>query len=111
MIQIICFSWIFGIDRGWNEAHQGAHMRMPRIFKFIMKYVAPTYLLVVFLAFSVQNLPNWIRGVGNQPLAQGALALIAAVTILILVCVRIGEKRWRAAGMDLDGRTPAEERV
>jgi SNF family Na+-dependent transporter len=111
MIQIICFSWIFGIDRGWNEAHQGAHMRMPRIFKFIMKYVAPTYLLVVFLAFSVQNLPNWIRGVGNQPLAQGALALIAAVTILILVCVRIGEKRWRAAGMDLDGRKPAEERV
>jgi hypothetical protein len=73
--------------------------------------VAPTYLLVVFLAFSVQNLPNWIRGVGNQPLAQGALALIAAVTILILVCVRIGEKRWRAAGMDLDGRKPAEERV
>jgi SNF family Na+-dependent transporter len=108
MVQIICFSWIFGIDRGWKEAHEGAHIRIPRIFKFVMKYVAPTYLLVVFLVFTVQNLPGWIRGVANQPLAQGALLLVAAVTVLLLVCTRIGEKRWRAAGMDLDGRTPAE---
>jgi SNF family Na+-dependent transporter len=108
MVQIICFAWVFGIERGWKEAHQGAHIRMPVIFKFIMKYVAPAYLLMVFLAFSVQNLPNWIRGVANQPLAQGALALVAGVTILLLVCVRIGEKRWRAAGMDLDGRHHAE---
>jgi SNF family Na+-dependent transporter len=108
MVQIICFSWIFGIDRGWKEAHDGAYIRIPRIYKFIMKYVAPLYLLVLFVAFSVQNLPVWVRGVGSQPLAQGALALIAAVTILLLVCVRIGEKRWRAEGLDLDGRLPAE---
>jgi SNF family Na+-dependent transporter len=108
MVQIICFSWIFGMDRGWKEAHTGAHIRIPRIFKFVMKYVAPLYLLAVFAVFTVQNLPNWIRGVVGQPLAQGALALVAAVTVLLLVCVRIGEKRWRAAGLDLDGRQPAE---
>jgi SNF family Na+-dependent transporter len=108
MVQIICFSWIFGIERGWQEAHQGAHIRMPGIYKFIMKYVAPTYLLVVFIAFSIQNLPNWIRGVANQPLAQGALLLIGSTAVLLLICVRVGEKRWRAAGMDLDGRMPAE---
>jgi hypothetical protein len=77
---------------------------MPRIFRFILKYVAPTYLLVVFLVFSVQNLPTWIRNVGAQPLAQGAFALIVATTVLLLVCVRIGERRWRAAGLDLDGK-------
>jgi SNF family Na+-dependent transporter len=104
MVQIICFSWIFGIDRGWKEAHHGAHIQMPRIFRFIMKYVAPTYLLVVFLVFAVQNLPTWIRNVGAQPLAQGAFALIVATTVLLLVCVRIGERRWRAAGLDLDGK-------
>jgi NSS family neurotransmitter:Na+ symporter len=109
MVQIICFSWIFGIDRGWKEAHQGAHIRMPAIYKFIMKYVAPTYLLLVFLAFTVQNLPNWVRGVANEPLAQGALLLVSAVTVLLLACVRIGEKRWRASGLDLDGREPAAE--
>jgi SNF family Na+-dependent transporter len=108
MVQIICFSWIFGIDRGWKEAHDGAHMRIPPIYKFIMKYVAPLYLLVLFVAFSVQNLPNWLRGVASQPLAQGAIALIVGVTIVLLICVRIGEKRWRAEGLDLDGRLPAE---
>ena len=81
---------------------------MPRIFWFIMKYVSPLYLLIVFAAFCVQNLPNWIRGVAAQPLAQGALLLVAATTVVLLVCVRIGEKRWRAAGLDLDGRYPAE---
>jgi SNF family Na+-dependent transporter len=103
MVQIIYFSWVFGIDRGWKEAHQGAHIRMPAIFRFIMKYVAPAYLLVVFIAFSVRNLPSWIRGVAAQPLAQGAIALIVATMILLLICVRVGERRWRAAGLDLDG--------
>lgn len=108
MVQIICFSWIFGIDRGWTEAHEGARIRIPGIFRFIMKYVAPVYLVIVFGAFTVQNLPTWIRGVAGQPLAQGALALIAATTVLLLVCVRIGERRWRAAGLDVDGRQPVE---
>jgi hypothetical protein len=76
-----------------------------------MKYVSPAYLLIVFGAFAVQNLPAWIRNVSNQPLAQGALGLIAAALAVILVCVRIGERRWRAAGMDLDGRAPAEDRA
>ena len=108
MVQIICFSWVFGIDKGWAEAHQGARIRIPRIYRVVMKYVAPSYLLIVFVAFSIQNLPAWIGDVANQPLAQAALALIAGTIVLLLVCVRIGEKRWRAAGMDLDGRLPAE---
>ena len=108
MVQIICFSWIFGIDRGWQEAHDGAHIRIPRVYKVIMKYVAPLYLIVVFGAFVVQNLPTWIRGVADEPLAQGALALVAATTALLFVCVRIGERRWRAEGLDLDGRQPTE---
>jgi len=39
MVQIICFSWVFGIDRGWREMHQGAHVRVPPVYRFIMKYV------------------------------------------------------------------------
>jgi SNF family Na+-dependent transporter len=104
MIQIIAFAWIFGMDRGWAEAHEGAHIRIPGFYKYVMKYVAPAYLLIVFGFFSVNNLPGWIRAAAREPLQQGALALIAAVTVFLVVCTRIGEKRWRAAGMDLDGR-------
>jgi neurotransmitter:Na+ symporter, NSS family len=108
MVQIICFSWVFGIERGWKEAHLGAQIRIPGFYKIIMKYVAPLYLIIVFFAFCAQNLGSWVQAVAEEPLRQGALALILAVTILLVVCTFIGERRWRAAGMDLDGRQPAD---
>jgi SNF family Na+-dependent transporter len=106
MVQIICFSWVFGIDRGWKEAHEGASIRMPGPYKFVMKYVAPGYLLVVFGAFVLRDLPKWVKDVADEPLRQGALALIAAVTLLLVYCTWVGERRWRAAGLDLDGKNP-----
>ncbi len=107
MVQIILFSWVFGVDRGMKEAHHGAQMKIPGFYKFIMKYVTPTYLLVVFSAFCWQNLPQWIRDVANEPLRQGAMALIGATILILVICTRIGAKRWRAAGLDIDGKQDA----
>jgi hypothetical protein len=45
----------------------------------------------------------------DEPLRQGAIALILATTTLIVVCARIGAKRWAAAGLDLDGREVARD--
>jgi SNF family Na+-dependent transporter len=108
-VQIICFSWVFGIERGWKELHQGAHIRIPGFYKLIMKWVAPLYLLTVFFFFCKNNLGGWIRAVIDQPLQQGALALVGATIVLLLICLRIGEKRWRAQGLDIDGREPPVE--
>ncbi|HLF57299.1 MAG TPA: sodium:calcium symporter, partial [Thermoanaerobaculia bacterium] len=109
MIQIICFSWIFGIERGMREAHHGAQLHIPHFYRFIMKYVTPTYLLAVFVAFCWQNLGAWLRSVADEPLRQGAVGLIVATAALLVVCTWFGEKRWRSAGLDVDGRLPAEE--
>lgn len=108
MVQTISFSWVMGVERGWREAHQGAEMRIPDFFKFVLKYVTPLYLIVVFIAFSIKNLPGWFRDVGARPAAQLALGLIFAVTLGLVIVLRIGEKRWRAAGYDIDGREPDE---
>jgi len=107
MVQIILFSWVFGVDKGLAEAHQGAQIRIPRFYRFIMKYVTPTYLLVIFVAFCKSNLPAWVQSVADEPLRQGAMALIIGTLLLIVVCTRIGAKRWQAAGLDIDGREPA----
>jgi SNF family Na+-dependent transporter len=109
MVQIICFSWVFGVRRGMEEAHHGAQMQIPKVYRFIMKYVTPTYLVVVFAAFCWQNLPAWLRSVADEPLRQGAMALTLGTTVLLVICTRIGEKRWRAAGLDVDGREPAKD--
>ncbi len=111
MLEIVCFAWVFGVDAGWDEIHRGAQIRIPAIFRWVMKYVAPLYLLIVLVAFCATNLPASIRQISEQPLAQGALALIAAVLAVLVLCLRAGERRWRALGLDLDGRqslpTPA----
>jgi hypothetical protein len=57
-------------------------------------------------AEAVGDLQAWIKAVADEPLRQGALGLIAAVTLLMVVCTYLGEKRWRAAGMDVDGDHP-----
>ncbi|MCC5838596.1 MAG: sodium:calcium symporter [Opitutales bacterium] len=55
-IQIIVFSWVMGIDEGFAVAHQGAHLRIPRFFGFVMKYVSPVFLLAIFFMWVTQNL-------------------------------------------------------
>ncbi|MBI4054677.1 MAG: sodium-dependent transporter [Elusimicrobia bacterium] len=104
MVQAVCFAWIFGMDRGWKQAHMGSHLKIPNIYRFIMKYVTPTYLIVVFVAFCTQNLGGWLGAVAEEPLKQGAIALVLGTTALLVLCTWVGEKRWRAAGLDIDGR-------
>jgi SNF family Na+-dependent transporter len=49
LAETILFSWVFGIDRGWKELMSGSDLKVPTIYKFIIKYITPAMLLVVFL--------------------------------------------------------------
>lgn len=109
MVQIIYFAWIHGIERGWKEMHQGSHIRIPAFYKVIMKWIAPTYLLVVFFFFCKNNLMDWIRAAANDGYRQGALALIAATGLVLIACLVVGEKRWRAQGLDIDDNHPIRD--
>lgn len=113
--QVLAFGWIFGVDRGLDEAHVGARMRIPRVFRFVLKYVAPAYLLVAIVMFSKDNLGTWWKRAfvpeteGYNPVAGYSLMLVAAVALGLIVLTYIGSKRWRAAGLDLDGKFPPND--
>lgn len=115
MVQIICFAWVFGVDKGLALAHDGASIRIPRIFRFIMKYVSPTFLLVIFVGFCYFKAPSYINAVlgeGDQPankMAIYAWGVILGTAALLLVVTIIGQRRWRAAGLDLDGKLPPDD--
>jgi SNF family Na+-dependent transporter len=49
LAESIVFAWIYGIDRGWEEITRGADMRVPLIYRFVIKYVTPAFLLFVFV--------------------------------------------------------------
>ncbi|MDH3429980.1 MAG: sodium-dependent transporter [Gammaproteobacteria bacterium] len=115
--QIICFGWVFGIDKALAEAGRGAQVRIPRLFRFVIKYVSPAYLLVIFLGFCWYDLPPYWRSVFGDP-QTGAPAeraviyswLVILGTIALLMAVTaIGARRWRAQGLDIDGRGAAAD--
>jgi SNF family Na+-dependent transporter len=58
MFQAVLYGWIFGIERGDTEAHKGAHIRIPKFVQWMLKYVVPAYLLVIFVAFCWEKLPS-----------------------------------------------------
>lgn len=64
-VLIIYFGWGMGIERGWREAHAGALIRIPRIFKFVMKYVSPLYLIAIFALFLLFNVFGWQPATGE----------------------------------------------
>ncbi len=61
-IESILFSWIFGIDRAWDEMHTGADIRLPKIYKFIIKYVTPVVLIIILGSYLFQGGINFNKG-------------------------------------------------
>ncbi len=108
MVQIIYFGWVFGIERGWKELHNGASIQVPTIFKFIMKYVAPAYLIIVFVGFTVQSLGEEIKKSFATTGAQAGMATIAVLLVYLVIVTWMGEKRLRAAGVDIDDNNPED---
>lgn len=45
---ITLFAWRLGIKKAWAEAHIGADIKIPKIFKWIWPYVTPLFLMGVF---------------------------------------------------------------
>jgi SNF family Na+-dependent transporter len=108
-VQVICFAWVWGLERGMREAHHGAQMRIPRVLWFVLKWVAPAYLLITIGRFAVKSLPGWIEGLGENEVARNSVLLILAVTALLVVFTAIGEQRWRRSGLDVDGQREPDE--
>jgi neurotransmitter:Na+ symporter, NSS family len=108
-IQVILFGWVFGIERGRKEAHEGAQMHIHPVFWLIIKYVAPVYLLVTIGRFVWVTLPEWVAALADNPVARNTLLLIGGVIVILCTLVHVGEKRWRALGMDVDGEHPPDD--
>lgn len=62
-IEIIVFSWVVGLKRGLQWAHEGAAIRIPSIFAFIMRWISPVFLLVIFVMWVLSN----VFGVSFKP--------------------------------------------
>jgi hypothetical protein len=62
MLEIILFSWIFGIKKGWREITAGADIRIPLVYRFIIKWITPFILIIVFFGSLVRPVDDeWTK--------------------------------------------------
>lgn len=62
LLETIMFSWVFGIKKGWAEINEGSDIKIPYFFKFVIKYITPLLILVVFIGALITPLNNeWIE--------------------------------------------------
>ncbi len=103
-IQIIFFSWAFGVDKGLASAHEGASIRIPRVFRWIMKFLCPAFLLIIFTLWTLENLIGFKFGGGPaevssyvkdlfvtpNPVAWMAIGLILAFAAFVGLLIARG---------------------
>ena len=66
MFETILFSWVFGMKKGWAEITRGADIKIPNAYKFIIKFVTPVMLIIIFLGslFKPEN-NEWSQNISS----------------------------------------------
>jgi NSS family neurotransmitter:Na+ symporter len=63
LLETVLFAWIFGMEKGWKEINSGADIKIPIIYKYIIKFVTPLLILFVFLGSLITPKGNdWSGG-------------------------------------------------
>ena len=104
-IEVILFAWVFGMERAWDEIHKGADMRVPKIYKFIIKYITPLFLFFILGMWLWQEwLPIiFMKNISpaNRPFILmtriGLLALFLILAVLVKIAWRRKKKQLQRA--------------
>jgi len=98
--EVIIFGWIYGVDKGFTQLHHGADIRVPSIFKFVIKYVTPAYLIIIlsywFYQDGIDNLLLRKVSEANFPYAVATMLGMAAFLGILIIAVEVAWRRKEA---------------
>lgn len=66
MLETILFAWVFKAENGWKEYTHGADFKIPKVYKYIIKYITPVLLIIVFVASTIKPINNDWKGEFNN---------------------------------------------
>jgi neurotransmitter:Na+ symporter, NSS family len=99
-LEIVLVAWVFGIDKAWDELHKGSKVKLPRIFRFIIKYITPACLLTLLGWWFYSDWWKVITMEGvppdNVPFILGIRLLLLLIMIVLAVMVYIAWKKRSA---------------
>jgi len=98
-IETILFAWVFGMEKAWDEIHKGADMRVPRIYKFIIKYITPLFLFIILgMWFWQEWLPIiFMKNVSaaDRPFIFGTRLVLLLIFLTLAVLLKVAWRRKR----------------
>jgi SNF family Na+-dependent transporter len=102
VIETVLFMWIFKPENAWRSIHQGADIRIPGVFKFIMTFVTPAYLMVILSwwavtdAFPILTLRTSAGGGAVDPANMVYIHASRAILVGFVVCfLLLVRAAWR----------------
>jgi NSS family neurotransmitter:Na+ symporter len=81
-IETILFGWVFGIDKAWEELHVGSDITIPRIYRYIVKYVTPVILLGILGWWFYQD---WLPVIMMKKTAPADVPYVIWTRLLLLL--------------------------
>jgi hypothetical protein len=114
---VYVFNLGLGADRGWQEAHRGAEIGIPSVFRPVIRWVTPTYLTAILAMFLLTNLAGWnlsfsdpafaptgpvVDLIGSptspaSPVARLVVLFLAAFVALAALLIHLAGRRWSRA--------------
>ena len=106
-VETILFAWVFGMERAWDEMHHGADIRIPRMYKYIIKYITPLFLLIILGSWIwQQGIPTLLmQGVSaeDKPFVLMTRLILAGMFGLIAVLVNVAWRNRRLPTPETEG--------
>lgn len=96
-IEIFIFLFALKFAKGWKEMQLGALLKIPKIYKFIIKYITPAFLLILLAVWTYQQfIPTiFLEGVSdeNKPYIWGVRIMIFAIFLALVVLIKVAWKK------------------
>ncbi|MFC1517611.1 sodium-dependent transporter [Candidatus Margulisiibacteriota bacterium] len=100
-IETVLFAWIFGMDKAWKEIHHGAELEVPKIYRFIIKYVTPFFLFAILGFWLVQQgVPFMLMKdvpAANIPYVLATRIGLLVMLVVLAILVKIAWRKKRMA--------------
>ena len=93
--QTLIFGWVIGPRAGLEEIDRGSELRVPRAFGFVIKYISPVYLLVIFVLWAWQSMGGYVQSFREDATVRWSMLFLLAVFALFLWWIRLAVRRWR----------------
>ncbi|MFN8318555.1 MAG: sodium-dependent transporter [Saprospiraceae bacterium] len=85
LAEVVLFAWIFGMTKGWEEITRGADITVPTIFKPIIQYITPAFLLAVFIG----SIPDIIKNISSETDVWGWIARATLILLFVIIALLV----------------------